>query len=615
MPRFLSSLRVRLLLLVLAAALPGLGLIVYEGLEQRELAATAVEQHALHLAREVSREHERYIEGARQLLITLARFPEVRKLQADSTGAFFADILRQFPIYTNLAAVKPNGDLFASGLPLKEPTNIADRPYFQQVLKARDFAISEYLIGRLSGKPNITIAYPAVDKSEAVQAVVFVGLSLDWVKRFLVTLQLPDDAAVTLKGHDGTVITRHPDPEKWIGRPAADTPVFKAMSSHEGEGTVAAPGLDGVRRLYGFTTLRGLALGGKIYVSVGIPEEAAFAEVKKDFYRHLGLMGAVLLISIALVWFGAGLFITRPVEELVGATRRLAEGDLSARTGLSHGEGELAQLAYSFDHMAESLEQNITERKRAEEELKKQAEELKKVITEMEISNKVKDQFLSVMSHELRTPLNVVLGYTGMLRDGMLGEIPPKQKEVLGKVINRAGDLLTLIRDILQATQIESRSVIVERQLVSLLDFLDKLKAGYDQPLDKDLTLNWDYPANLPPLITDSDKLKQILQNLIHNAIKFTERGAVSISARYFPLAKTVEFQVADTGIGIPREALPFIFEKFRQADSSETRIYGGVGLGLYIVKKLTELLGGTVEVESESGKGSIFTVTLPLEQ
>ncbi len=748
MPHFLSTLRVRLLLLVLAAALPGVGLNVYDGLEQQELASAAVEQNALRLAREISREHERYIEGARQLLTSLVRLPEVQKLQANRTGAFFADILRQFPIYTNLGAAKPNGDLFASGLPLKAPLNIADRPYFQQLLKTRDFTISEYQIGRLSGKPNITIAYPAVDKSGAVQAVVFVGLSLDWFERFLVALQLPNGAVVTLRGHDGTVITRYPDPEKWIGRPAAGTPVFKAILSHEGEGTVTTPGLDGVRHLYGFTTLRALGLGGKIYVSVGIPEEITFAEVKKSFYLHLSLMAAVLSISIALVWFGAGLFITRPVEELVGATRRLAAGDLSARTGMPHGASELAQLAYSFDQMAESLEQNITERKRAEEELrqnlariqalreidraitstldldavlnvllekidhflpypvaimvrlwnqqtgelefftcrnldkdewkaqdarsrggrakvvfetqqplvvrnvhtdprtwepeffrkhglvsylgvplmakgkplgvlslytleecqfseeeidflstlacqaaiaiensqfyeriKNQAEELKKAVAEMEIANKVKDEFLSVMSHELRTPLNVVLGYTGMLRDGMLGEIPPRQKEVLSKVILRAGDLLTLIRDILQATQIESRSVIVDLHLVNLVDLLDRLKAGYEQPLDKELTMKWDYPADLPPVITDSEKLKQILQNLIHNAIKFTEKGHVTISARMIENSRQkaersreeaeilptahrllptsrqwVEFKVADTGIGIPKE-------------------------------------------------------------
>jgi len=113
---------------------------------------------------------------------------------------------------------------------------------------------------------------------------------------------------------------------------------------------------------------------------------------------------------------------------------------------------------------------------------------------------------------------------------------------------------------------------------------------------------------------TDSGKLKEILQNLIGNALKFTEKGTVSITARYIPEAKTLVLRVADTGAGIPKELVPIIFEKFRQVDGSNTRAHDGVGLGLYIVKKYTEMLGGEVEVKSEIGKGSTFTVTIPCE-
>ncbi len=113
---------------------------------------------------------------------------------------------------------------------------------------------------------------------------------------------------------------------------------------------------------------------------------------------------------------------------------------------------------------------------------------------------------------------------------------------------------------------------------------------------------------------TDSEKLKHILQNLINNAIKFTAKGHVTITARYLQREKILELKVTDTGVGIQEEALPFIFERFHQVDSSETRLYGGVGMGLYIVKHFTELLAGTVEVESKPGKGSAFTVSLPVE-
>ncbi|MBI2985632.1 MAG: PAS domain S-box protein [Deltaproteobacteria bacterium] len=241
-------------------------------------------------------------------------------------------------------------------------------------------------------------------------------------------------------------------------------------------------------------------------------------------------------------------------------------------------------------------------------------DEMKELAGELARSNRVKDEFLSVMSHELRTPLNVVMGYTGMVKDGMFGEINDEQKTALGKVINRANDQLTMIGSILEATRLEAEKVRIETQEFELGAFLDDLRASYDFPLGKPITLEWNYPAELPAVKTDRGKLKHVLQNLINNAIKFTENGSVTISAWYYPLAKSVEFKVADTGTGIPKESQGVIFEMFRQVDSSETRTYGGVGLGLYIVKKFTELLGGKVRVESKPGEGSTFYVRFPVE-
>ncbi|MBI2358777.1 MAG: GAF domain-containing protein [Deltaproteobacteria bacterium] len=284
-------------------------------------------------------------------------------------------------------------------------------------------------------------------------------------------------------------------------------------------------------------------------------------------------------------------------------------------------------------------------------------EDTANLAAELSQSNKVKDEFLSVMSHELRTPLNVVLGYTGMIRDGVLGEINREQEKALDKVMSHARDQSNMIGGILQATQMEADGLKAEIHEVSLRDFLSDLRSSYEIPLRENVRLVWDHPPDLPVIRTDAEKLKHVLQNLINNAIKFTENGRVTVSVRLLPpsgmgrhgdtetretgdaekrrtgdegsgedtdspvhpisgsaTGSWVEFKVADTGIGIPKEFLPVIFEKFRQLDSSETRRYGGVGIGLFIAKKFTELLGGNVEVESEPGKGSTFTVTLPCE-
>lgn len=173
------------------------------------------------------------------------------------------------------------------------------------------------------------------------------------------------------------------------------------------------------------------------------------------------------------------------------------------------------------------------------------------------------------------------MGYADMIKDGMLGDVN-QQQEALGKVIGRSKDLLDMISEILQVTSIEARSVKVESHELKLRAFLDHLKSDYCAPLNKEVTLIWDYPSDLPVMTTDSEKLKHILQNLINNAIKFTPKGHVVVSARCHQGEKILEFKVVDTGVGIPEEALPLIFERFRQVDGSETRRYGGVGMGLY---------------------------------
>ncbi len=239
------------------------------------------------------------------------------------------------------------------------------------------------------------------------------------------------------------------------------------------------------------------------------------------------------------------------------------------------------------------------------EQTKNQAEALQR-------SNMVKDQFLSVMSHELRTPLSVIMGHAGMATEGILGNVTQRQKESLDKIMRSAEELLTMVDGIMEVTKLEARVTKVERIEFGLEEFLGDLETAYNFPLDKEFTLTWDVPSNLPVIRTDRGKLKQILQNLINNAITFTDKGSVTISAQYLPGTASMEFKVADTGIGISKEALPLIFEKFRQLDSSNSRSHVGAGLGLYIVKQFSELLGGTVRVESEPGRGSTFVVTIP---
>jgi signal transduction histidine kinase len=241
-------------------------------------------------------------------------------------------------------------------------------------------------------------------------------------------------------------------------------------------------------------------------------------------------------------------------------------------------------------------------------------EELQQKTADLERANRAKDEFLGVMSHELRTPLNTVIGYSAMLKEGILGHLNSRQRDAIEKILARANDQLKMINSILQATQLGAGTARISKGNVNLSDLFDDVKSAYGFPLNKSVTLHWEKSPVLPSVKSDAEKLKQILQNLIDNAVKFTPRGRINVSIRYLPDPGTVEFKVEDSGVGIPSSALPLIFDMFRQVDSSENRPFEGVGLGLYIVKTLVGLLDGSVAVQSEEGRGSTFIVAFPAE-
>lgn len=231
---------------------------------------------------------------------------------------------------------------------------------------------------------------------------------------------------------------------------------------------------------------------------------------------------------------------------------------------------------------------------------------------ELQQANRIKADFLATMSHELRTPLNIILGYTGLLIEGMFGSLHEDQLSPLHRIDDSAKNLLALITDTLDISRLETGQMPVDLQEVDLHALFDEIKKESQDFRERaEVHLLWTIAPNLPTLYTDPAKLKIIVKNLLNNAIKFTERGSVLISVGVRD--DQVEISVADTGIGITDDVLPIIFEPFRQGDGSATRRYGGVGLGLYIVRRLLDLLGGQVMVESVTGQGTTFRIQFPI--
>jgi signal transduction histidine kinase len=224
-----------------------------------------------------------------------------------------------------------------------------------------------------------------------------------------------------------------------------------------------------------------------------------------------------------------------------------------------------------------------------------------------------KSEFLSVMSHEFRTPLNLIMGYTEIMQEELTENITAEHSSYLKRIMKASEDILALVMSVLHVGSIEAGCVELTKGEVGLSTLLGELQCDLAPPQEKELDFVWNVPADLPIIRTDAEKLKHVLHKLIDNAVKFTERGQVRVSSRSFSRLGKVEIAISDTGVGIPHDALAGVFEKYRQLDGSIARMYDGMGLGLFIAKKFTEMLGGELKVTSEPGKGSTFTVALPV--
>ncbi len=355
-------------------------------------------------------------------------------------------------------------------------------------------------------------------------------------------------------------------------------------------------------------------------LSIGLPTASLDAQISE--VRTQGIVTAIL----------AGLFgflltlivsrsIVRPVRSLTEVSRRVSAGDLTQQVPIREDapEGdELDVLARAFNGMISKLRQNIDSLNQQAEELRKSELALRAAKDAAESANTAKSAFLANMSHELRTPLNAILGFAGVLKAGMLKDalpLSPTQLDRLNTIESNGQHLRNLINDILDIARVEAGRMTVTLTETHTREFMaDIVKSMASLATNKGLSLTLAVAPEVPEvLLCDARKIQQIVTNLIGNAVKFSSQGGVQVIVSA-PEAKTWQIAVRDTGIGIPPDALTYIFDNFRQVDQSYQRQYEGSGLGLALVKSMTDLLHGTVSVESKMGEGSTFTVKFPIQ-
>jgi PAS domain S-box-containing protein len=301
-----------------------------------------------------------------------------------------------------------------------------------------------------------------------------------------------------------------------------------------------------------------------------------------------------------------------PVEGVAG-TILSEQGELMWVVTILHDLTEAIEKGRLFEQLKQAsaeLERKVQE---ATAELADQNELLRRQHIALEQASALKSQFLANMSHEFRTPLNAILGYTHMLLHGVTGAVSDQQRKSLTRIDSNSRHLLALINDILDITRIEAGRMPLNLSTFRIPELVDEVMSELEPIIKRsNLMVSARTPRSLPTLKSDRQKVKQIVLNLLSNALKFTPNGSVTITATHDMKARVVDIAVSDTGVGIPQDDQVKVFEDFRQLDSSPARGYGGTGLGLSICRRLSQMLGGTIELQSAVDKGSTFTLRLP---
>jgi signal transduction histidine kinase len=503
------------------------------------------------------------------------------------------ELLQHNPALLEVVRLDRQGKVFAGAYQDNRPVlrntfTVQQSGWFNQALAGQPY------VGNLEisadGEPYIILAIPDED-----DGVVAVRLRMTLLWDVVEASRFGKTGQAYIVDREGNLVA-HSNHNLMLERTTlTDRPEMKAM--------LAAPG-NKWRGAY--QNIEGVSVvGATLPISMGgwvIFTEAAQTEMVELTYKAaFSLGGGVLLLGLLMVLltgFVLRRLVLRPIENLHDGANRIGQGDLSYRLQ-SEQPNEIGQVALAFNEMATKLQ----DREQKLAEARDQALG----------ASRLKSQLLANVSHDLRTPLNAILGYSEMLYHGVYGPLSDDQQQITERIIKNTYRQIGMVKTLLNQAQLDAQTLKLEVTPFAPADLIEATKTAMLNLAEREgLALNCQLDPTLPPTLAgDFNWLCQILNNLVENAIKFTEQG--SIQVRLYRHDNTYwAIQVADTGAGIPFEAQAYIFEAFRQVDGTATRDHKGVGLGLSIVKQVTDLMGGQVILESEPGQGSTFTVLLP---
>lgn len=593
------SLKTRLVGLLAACLLPSLAVMAwlewtqYRSLEDNVRADTA--RQATQLAGEISR----LVDGFNATLHAVAASPMARLNDSVECDRYLEQLhlASHGPAAIGIADARGQVTCLSRRLNAQQ-LSAADRFYFQETVRTRAPATGLFSLGKAAGAKAIHFGYPLLDRNGQVAGVVFSPLNLDWLAQQLSDRRLPPHANVTVTDREGTVLVRLPQtrmagqklPADWRARMVAPT---------AGSAELADP-IDGRPQLVGYVPL-GQGPNG-LFVTVGVDQALAMQPARDGMLREVAMMLLGTLVAGVLGWWLAERHLRRPLARLVKVASALRRGELHARVeDEALGDAEFVRLGGALNALGDSLQAREMQREQGESTLRRERDAAA-------ASTRSLSDLLAVASHDLRQPIQSMVLSAALLHQKLKG----RPEELAAARLQRsARQLVEMLNGVLNVSQLDAGRIAPEVRPVALGDLVRSVGEEFAEAASSSgLELHW--PASPLWVLSDASLLRRVLVNYVSNAIKYTPRGGrVDIACKAD--GKEVELSVSDSGPGIAAEQQAAVWEEFRQLANPDRDPRKGLGLGLAIVRRIADLLGHTVALQSVPGQGARFSVHVPL--